>query len=151
MKNRYTYADIQEIRAGLLALGQTYSKVLKQGAQEQVVNVPYKYGAKSLAVRSAAARNLRLLKPHVEEYDERRNAILEEVSEGAGFIGDDDHERAAAFRKQLRALEQSQLPEDLDLLPIAGDDLDLANNPIPPAVVMALGLIAPKEDLEPDA
>jgi hypothetical protein len=140
-----TYKEVNELLGALAALGAKYSKILKEGSRETAIDVPYKYGAKSQAVRSAAAHNLRLLKPHAETYGELRDALLIEITDGRGYIRDEtsDEELAISFKfhQAEQALLKTPVPVELELLPIAESDLDLANNPIPPAVVAALAVL----------
>lgn len=136
-----TYNEVNELLGALAALGAKYSKILKEGSRETPIEVPYKFGAKSQAVRSAAAHNLRLLKPHAEAYNDLRNALLGELTEGRGHIADEEHELNYKFHLADQKLKRSPITEELALLPIAEADLDLANNPIPPTVVAALAIL----------
>lgn len=139
-----TYQQVNDLIAAYSHLGASTTKIIKEGNQDKAVAVPYKYGAKSLDVRRAAARNLRLLKPYAEEFGDLRNALLMEKTEGRGYIGDDteaDKVLNAQFNMELRKLERQPIAEDLALVPIPEGDLDLANNPIPPFIVAVLAEI----------
>lgn len=137
-----TYLEVMELIAALNHLGGTYNKVVKDTGRDAVFSVPYRFGAKSQSVRSAAARNLRLLKPHAAEFKDLSNALLMELSEGRGTIGDDEKELLGRYSISLNKLEKTSVPEQLDLQEIPEADLDLENNPIPPSVVASLALLA---------
>jgi hypothetical protein len=133
--------QVNELIRALSHLGATYTKIVKEGNRDTVVHVPYKFGAKSQAVRSAAARNLRLLRPHAEAFADTRNALLLEMSDGRGHIADEEKALSAQFNLAETKLLRSPVETDLDLAEITEVDLDLANNPIPPDVVATLAAL----------
>lgn len=136
-----TYQQVDELVAALTALGATPNKVFQRGTQEFAEPVPYRFGAKSKEVRQAAAHNLRLLRPFQEERKDLQSALLLEISGNTGFIPDSDSEHIALYNLRERDLLKTCIKEDLPLEPIAEDDLNLEQNPIPPAVVAALAMI----------
>lgn len=151
-----TYHQVELLVIACTALGGTYNKVTQRGGQDYCDPVPYRFGSASKAVRQAAAHNLRLLRPFEEEYNDQKNAALMEVTahkdEGKGAI--EPHERAlnAEYQMKVRALQKTQIKEDLPLEHIAEADLNLEQNPIPPDVVAALAIIpAPNQKPQTDA
>jgi hypothetical protein len=104
---------------------------------DKPVLVPYKFDD---SVRRAIARNRRLLKPIVEELQERKNAILAELSEGTMTIDDKDEAKLAQLA--LRHLNIDKEKETIELLQI-DESLLLKDdkNPIPGTTLEHLGLI----------
>lgn len=140
-----TYKQINDLLNACALLGGTYNRIVQEGSKEQVSAVPYKYGAKSKAVRTAASHNLRLLRPQAEIYTDKRNELLSTLTDGACFIGDEpaDGPLSAKFNLADRKLGQTSIEVELELLPIAEEDLNLEQNPLPTVVLEALKLIPP--------
>jgi len=136
-----TYQQVEELVNANTALGDTYNKVSQRGGQDFADPVPYRFGGKSKTVRQAAAHNLRLLRPLLEEFTDLKNKTLLEVTEGRGHIERHEGELNAKYNIQLRELQRTPIKQDLPLEHIAEADLNLEQNPIPPQVVATLALI----------
>lgn len=141
-----TYQQIEELVAACSALGGTFNKITQRGGQDYCDPVPYRFGGNSKKVRQAAAHNLRLLRPYLEEFTDLKNAMLMEITthkeeDKRGAI--EAHERGlnAQYGMRLRDLQKTPVKEDLPLESIAEDDLNLEQNPIPPDVIATLALI----------
>lgn len=142
---KLTYQQVADLVHACTALGQTYNKVTQQNGQDSTSPVPYRFGSKSKEVRQAAAHNLRLLRPLNEEFTDLQNKILMELTEGRGTVLPHERELTAKFNMQLRELQRTLIKQDLPLEPIAEEDLNLEQNPIPPDVVATLALIPSNE------
>jgi hypothetical protein len=95
---------------------------------------PYKYDA-PIRLRIAAAR--RQLRAAVEDYNEARNGVIMELSEGAGQLSPDDRAKQVAFAERDRQLLAAEIT--LDVEPIQSMMLKLDDNPIPPSTLDLLG------------
>lgn len=147
-----TYQQVEDLVKANAALGGTFNKVIQgSGGKETVEPVPYRFGAKSKEIRSAAAHNLRLLRPVAEQIADERNGLLLEMSGQTGHIPDSDGPLLAKYNLAERQLMKTPLKEDLALEPIAEEDLNLEQNPIPPAIVAILALIPPLPEKKTDA
>lgn len=146
-----TYQQIEDLVHANTALGENYNKVIQSGGQDSVSPVPYRFGAKSKEVRQAAAHNLRVLRPLLEEYTDLKNSMLMEITEGRGHIERSEGGLSAKYNMKLRDLQRTAVKAELLLEPIAEEDLNLAQNPIPPHVVATLSLIVASEKATTDA
>lgn len=136
-----TYQQVEELASACTALGDTYNKISQRGAQDYTDPVPYRFGAKSKEVRQAAAHNLRLLNPLRDEFNDLKNAALLEVTDGKGHIERHEGELNSKYNMKVRELQKTQVMQDLPLEHIAEADLNLEQNPIPPAVIAILAQI----------
>ncbi len=123
--------DILDLRNALLNLDG-----FPKAVGERVIHVPYKF---SDEVRRAIVKNLRLLKPFQEDYDERRLQIIKEVADdGTTFVAPEDGPRQAQFAVKDR-LERMSLHSVDGLHVFERSDLFVENkNPIPGSIEDAL-------------
>lgn len=136
-----TYQQIEEIHAACRVLGGTYNRIVQRGSHETVEAVPYRYGAKGKEVRLAAAHNMRVLRPLLEEFNDLVNALLLEESDNTGVIPDSNPQAISRYNQRLLELRRQPIPADVALVPITEDDLALDHNPLPPDVLVALSYI----------
>ncbi|MGQ4812323.1 hypothetical protein GOZ80_14040 [Agrobacterium vitis] len=108
------------------------NKVVKEGGVEKAVIVPYAFGGD---MRMTLARNLRILKGHVDDFSVARDALINEYSDGTGKI-DPDHPKFSALNTAMADLGKQEIDVDLVLLKEA--DFRLGDNPIPPALLSSL-------------
>lgn len=104
---------------------------------ERVATVPYKLTDE---VRGRITRNRRILRPFIEEMDERRLAIVKELTaddenpEGLGYIPMHDEGAQAVFGLRWRKIREEKV-EVPGLLTFKREDLFVENkNPIPTVV-----------------
>lgn len=130
-------SQIIELQAAISGLEGTPKiiKVVSNGVtSERVITEPFKLGGK---IRWNLSKNLAILTRRLEGFDKVRNALLLEVSEGAGFIKQTDYDKMAKFNQQLAIIRDSE--ENINgIITISEADLNLEENSIPLAVLMAL-------------
>lgn len=110
-------------------------KIVTDGvSSEKIITEPFKFGGK---IRWNLSKNLSILTHKMEGFNKVRNDLLMEISEGAGLIKADDHERKIKFNQQLEEIINSE--EDVSgILKLSEADLNLDENPIPLSAIVAL-------------
>lgn len=103
---------------------------------ESVIQVPYKFTDE---VRRSIVKNLRLLKPFLEDYEVRRMEIIREVADdGSSYVAPEDGPRQTQFG--LKDRQERQTLHNVDGMHVfERSDLFVENkNPIPGSVEDAL-------------
>lgn len=115
----------------------------QNGSAERLT--PYKYDG---ATRLRIANARRKLRAIVEDYQEARNAILIEISDGAGSLSPISPAMSHEERSKIAALHMAfdkrdkellAATVDFDVAPLTSEQLKLDDNPIPPSVLDLLG------------
>lgn len=124
--------DIQELYESLGNLS-GYEKQVG----ERIATIPYKLTDE---VRGRITRNRRILRPFIEEIDERRLALVSEITtdeenpEGLGYIPMQDEKKQAMFGLRWRKI-RNEIVEVAGLLTFKRNELFVENkNPIPTVV-----------------
>lgn len=109
--------------------------IVGEGAAARVVVVPYKLGA----LRHTIAKNLGVLRPHLDAFEEARNGVLREVSGRAPFIDSKaEPDKFKFFNDKVDEMikEAGKIAVQLETFAPAALKLDV--NEIPPDVIDAL-------------
>lgn len=105
-----------------------------EGALSKIVIVPYKFGGKA---RWAIVKNLGILKRYVDDFGKSRDALINELSSGAGLIQEDDHQTIAKLNQGLTEILETE-QEVSGLLKLSEDSLNLDQNQIPVTTLLVL-------------
>jgi hypothetical protein len=104
-----------------------------KGDAARVVMLPFKLGP----LRHVIAKNLGVLRPHLEAFNEARNGVLREVSGGLRAIdGEKEPEKFARFSEQVDKMATEKASVELETIPLPQLHLDV--NEIPPDAIEAL-------------
>lgn len=115
-------------------------EVVEVNGKNSVIKKPYSFSGK---VRWNLAKNMRILKVHVDAFGKVRDDLIKEISGGEDEIKDTDKTKIKAFTAQLAQVNDSEeevegllvlSPKDLGL----DDDDAKTSNRIPLAVLDAL-------------
>lgn len=128
---KLTIEQADRVLAGLTALD-GYDKVIKDGASERTVKVPYDLTGK---LRLLIARDIDALTPAVKRFAKTRQEIVAQATAGKT----PDQAEVAKVNKSVQELLDSE--EQFDLGKIGDTELKLDVNPIPPSVLSQLSPI----------
>lgn len=105
-----------------------------KGDAARVVVLPFKLGT----LRHVIAKNLGVLRPHLEAFNEARKGLLREVSGGLCAInGEKEPEKFAQFSELVdKMATEKKATVDLETIPLSRLYLDV--NEIPPDAIEAL-------------
>jgi hypothetical protein len=127
---------VREVLEMLHALGQLDS--YQNGAEKPTL---YRYGGDVRLKIAMARRKLRAVQ---EDYQEARNQMIMEVTDGIGALPalgpqstKDDFAKNLEFSNRERDMLKAEIEVDIEPVPLAGFNLD--ENPIPPTVLDFLG------------
>lgn len=121
--------DLLALAAALGSLDH-YTKVI----QDQPVRIPYDF---TDTTRRIIVKNKRALKPHVEDFQDFKLALIREVSGGKDSIPDSEHEKLGALNARIHVAQKEE--ETVELFAL--DEAQLLKgdkNPIPSSVLEAL-------------
>ena len=133
---------ILELHAALSALDGS-DEIVEVDGKNVKIKKPYVFSGK---VRWNLAKNIRVLKTHVDSFNTVRDDIIKEISGGSGEITETDKEKLKAFSSKIGDVT-SQEEEVEGLLTFTPKDLGLeedkpeAANKIPLAVLSALDIL----------
>lgn len=130
-----TMAQVLDAVNALSALD-GHDQVIKDGAVEKSVHVPYQFSG---GARLAIAEDLRKLKAAVSDFQTARNAKIMELTKGGGAIKPGSPEEAELGKTLTDMLA---MKKEMNLTRLTRDDLGLmapSNNPIPPTDIAGLG------------
>lgn len=117
---------------GALSALDGYEKVLKDGASEKAVKVPYDFGG---GLRLVIAQDMVALKPKVDAYTTAHNALIMQLSNGKGDFKDNPKGEIEAQDQTLTMLSAKI---DVGLTHIREPELKLDENRIPPSILAGL-------------
>jgi hypothetical protein len=106
-----------------------YEKVVKDGAQEKVVKVPYNFGG---GLRWSIAGNLEKGRAVAKRYEDSRKAVFDQMAKDGKIPA----EKEQVFTDELRKILDK--PADIQLDHFKRDELKTQENPIPGSVLSLL-------------
>ena len=131
------FANLRALNGREVAVDAKVTVTKPDGSQveeQKIITVPYKMTGKA---RWNIAKNLRVLKDHIDTFDDAVNELIKSVSKGLGEIDKDDAEGQKSFAEQLRPMVEEER-EIVGLLKIPVADLKLDDNDYPPGMLTPL-------------
>lgn len=142
---KLTFERITRMSTGLSELSGRIRVIESEGKPSNAVHEPFAFPTKT---RVNIVRNLQILRPFVEAYQEARKALIASISpDGLGASIDADPKLASQFTKEVYELEHKSPQDVKGLLSIQWPDLDVAK--VPALTVEKLGVLVrdlPKAD-----
>ena len=136
---RLTVEQALDLLAGLTALD-GHEELVGEGKQQQKIVVPYTLGG---PLRQAIFHDITATKPVAADFQNARNAVVIELSKGAGKL-DPGSPESAKLALQTQAMMAQPVDLKLDRIKLA--DLKLDSNPIPGTVLAQLAPILDEPD-----
>lgn len=128
-------SDASNLLVALCALD-GYERIIKDGANEKTALDSYKLGALRLPI----AKNVRVLRGALEDFQRARNGLVMEASGGKGELDPKDTQANVKLGFAVQKLLDTE--QELPLEPLPEAEL-LAAGPIPPSVLASLIVLFP--------
>ncbi len=102
-------SDLLRLSVGLDSLD-GYQDVVTVNDTEQVVKRPYVFGSSKTSWN--IAKNKRVVKGHVQDYNDTRDALIKELSDGGVEIPEDNKEKIVKFNERHTELLKQEVSID---------------------------------------
>lgn len=130
------FSQAADLLAALAALD-GYDRIIKDAGNERIARELYKLGPLRLPI----AKNIRVLREALEDFQRARNGLVMEASGGKGEL-DPKADPAGAAQLGLAVQTLLDTEQELALEPLPEAEL-LAAGPVPPSVLASLIVLLP--------
>lgn len=131
---RFRAADLPALHEALVALDGAERTVDQgPGNPPRVVREPYKFAGE---VRARLAANLAAVADAVRSVQQKRDALIKQISGGGSSIDPKDAAKLSEFATAVSVVLEAEVA--LDLAPVPVSDLQLEHNAIPVSVLATL-------------